>query len=61
MAMPNGIGDEAHQQQERGQDQPVAEDVLLLPPLVEPGEAAGLGEPGRLENARPDRHANRCS
>jgi hypothetical protein len=53
---PEREGDEGREQDERGHDEAVAEDVLLLPPLAEPREAAGPREPGRLQNARPDRH-----
>ena len=43
-------------QHERGQDQAVAEDVLLLPPLAHAGEPAGPGDAGRLQDARADGH-----
>src|SRR5207247_7289517 len=57
---PERIGDETGEQHERGQDEAVAEDVLLLPPLSEPLEAATpAAQPGRLQGALRDGHATR--
>src|SRR5262249_41878825 len=51
-----GIGDEARDQEQRGQDEPDAEDVFLFPPLAQTRETAKRRDPGRLEDARANSH-----
>src|SRR5262249_17947176 len=50
------VGDEARDQEQRGKDEPEAEDMFLFPPLTQARETADVWEPGRLQDARPDSH-----